>query len=641
MNRSRILAATLTATVLLTAGAWAHEGDNKPKKKSAAAAELKSARAKLDAAKKKLASQGKYSCCVKPSCDTCARRNGSCKCAANVAAGKGACGECQGGWLAGRGAIPGVDPKSVKLLDSSHQAVAAKTPEADLPDALRDALAELTSAKKKLVAEKRFGCCIKGGCDECAFETSCPCGSDLAKGKGVCGTCVDGWNAGDGQFPNLPLSEIHLAPMSGHEGMQHGGMAGMEHGSNMTMSSGTSQQPAAAFSDNEATQAAPMPMLMGRTARVGGWDWMLSANLFVVGTAQSGARGGDAVYSANWVMPMFGRKVGRGYLTLRPMFSLEPATVRNGFYPELFQNGETYKGRPIVDGQHPHDFFMELAASYRLPINESTSVLFYGGPRGDPALGPTAFPHRVSASENPLAALGHHEQDSTHIAANVMTFGVTHRWITLEASGFHGREPDDKRWNLDRGAVNSYSSRITVSPNSRWSFQFSGANIEGREVDHPLDTTVRLTASAMHVLPTKTGHLATSFVWGRNIEHGAGVPLAALAHETSGTFDAYLAETTWKTNSNWVWGRFESVEKSRQLLTLDSNDDPLGFVQAYTAGYERELPRNWFSGARWLTAGIGGQVTLYRPPVELRKVYGDTPVGAQIFLRLRLANPVK
>src|SRR5262249_36523237 len=127
--------------------------------------------------------------------------------------------------------------------------------------------------------------------------------------------------------------------------------------------------------------------------------------------------------------------------TIRPMFSFEPATIRGGSYPELIQNGETYKGRPIIDGQHPHDFFMELAASYRLPVNESTSLLFYGGPRGDPALGPAAFPHRVSASENPLAPLGHHEQDSTHIAANVVTFGITHRWLTLEASGFHGREP--------------------------------------------------------------------------------------------------------------------------------------------------------------------------------------------------------
>jgi len=635
MTSRRSLRILVAAVTFLTSGAWAHEGDKKPKKPSAASAELKAARAKLDDAKKKLAAQGKYSCCLKKSCDICARQNGSCNCAANVAAGKGACGECQEGWVAGRGGMKGIDPKSVKLLDSSHQGMVHKETDAPVPDALTAALAELTSAKKKLAAEKRFSCCINGGCDECAFEANCPCGSDLAQGKGVCGTCVDGWHAGKGHFPNIGLSEIHLAPMS--EGMDHDGM---EHGSNMTMSSGTSQQPAASFSENEATNAAPLSMLMGRTSRAGGWDWMLSANLFVVGTAQSGARGQNGVFSANWIMPMFGRKLGRGYLTLRPMFSFEPATVRGGSYPELFQNGETYKGRPIVDGQHPHDFFMELAASYRLPLNESTSLLFYGGPRGDPALGPTAFPHRVSASENPLATLGHHEQDSTHIAANVVTFGITHRWITLEASGFHGREPDDNRWNLDRGAIDSYSSRITVSPNARWSFQFSGGNIEGREADHPRDTTVRLTASAMYVVPTTTGHVATSFVWGRNLEHGAGVSFAATpAHETNNTFDSFLVESTWKARSNWMWARFESVDKSRQLLTLDSNDDPLGAVRAYSVGYERELPRSWFQSARWLTAGIGTQLTVYQPPSELRRVYGDTPRGGQVFLRFRLMSP--
>ncbi|MEO8026955.1 MAG: hypothetical protein ABI823_10795, partial [Bryobacteraceae bacterium] len=315
-----MLAAVLVATTFLTGGAFAHEGSKKPKKPTAAAAELKSARNKLDAAKKKLASQGKYSCCLKKSCDICARRNGSCNCAANVAAGKGACGECQAGWLAGRGAMKGVDPQAVKLLDSSHQGMRHGAGPTETANSLNEALGELTAAKKTLVKEGRFACCIKGGCDECAFETDCPCGSDLAQGKGVCGSCADGWHAGDGMFPGLALSEIHIAPMSDS---MHDGMA-------MGMSSGTSQQPEAAFVESETSNIAPMSMLMGRTSRAGGWDWMLAANVFVVGTAQSGPRGGDGVFSANWVMPMFGRKLGRGYLTLRPMFSFEPATVRNG-----------------------------------------------------------------------------------------------------------------------------------------------------------------------------------------------------------------------------------------------------------------------------------------------------------------------
>src|SRR5262249_25508146 len=153
--------------------------------------------------------------------------------------------------------------------------------------------------------------------------------------------------------------------------------------------------------------------------------------------------------------------------------SLEEVTITNKRYPLLFQTGETANGIPIVNGQHPHDFFMELAASYRLPVTERLTLNFYGGPRGEPALGPAGFPHRQSNSENPIAVLSHHLQDSTHIATNVATFGVTYRWLTWEASGFHGREPDEKRWGIEGGAIDSFATRFTVTPTTRWSGQFS------------------------------------------------------------------------------------------------------------------------------------------------------------------------
>ena len=83
---------------------------------------------------------------------------------------------------------------------------------------------------------------------------------------------------------------------------------------------------------------------------------------------QSGPRGFDKFFSTNWLMPMAQRQLGPGQLTARIMLSLEPATVTNRRYPELFQLGETAFGKPIVDGQHPHDFFMEVAALYDLNI---------------------------------------------------------------------------------------------------------------------------------------------------------------------------------------------------------------------------------------------------------------------------------
>src|ERR1035437_2110609 len=165
--------------------------------------------------------------------------------------------------------------------------------------------------------------------------------------------------------------------------------------------SGTSVEP----------DSTPVPMMM---SMYGGWMWMLHGEAFVNAIQQSGPRGGDKVFSTNWIIPMAQRDLGPGKLTLRTMLSLEPATVTERRYPELFQVGETAFGKAIVDGQHPHDLFMEIAALYDIKLAQDALLSFYAAPVGDPAIGPTAYPHRTPAAEDPLAPLGHHLEDSTH-----------------------------------------------------------------------------------------------------------------------------------------------------------------------------------------------------------------------------------
>ena len=148
---------------------------------------------------------------------------------------------------------------------------------------------------------------------------------------------------------------------------------------------------------------------------LGSWALMLHGNGYLVDTQQSGPRGKDKLYSINWVMPMLSRDFGRHTVTFRTMLSAEPATVTRRRYPELFQSGESAYGLPIVDGQHPHELVMEIAGRYDFRMTERTRVFVYGGPVGEPALGPSAYPHRESASENPVSLLGHHQQYSTHI----------------------------------------------------------------------------------------------------------------------------------------------------------------------------------------------------------------------------------
>ncbi len=209
------------------------------------------------------------------------------------------------------------------------------------------------------------------------------------------------------------------------------------------MGSGTSWQPA----------STPMYMIHKQSG-----DWLLMFHYnFVAGVnSQGGPRGVTKFESANWFMPMAFRKLGKGTLQLRGMFSLEPFTFPPGGSPLLFQTGETYKGQPIIDRQHPHDLFMELSAQYTHPLGERATWFTYFGYPGEPALGPTTFMHRASASENSSAVLSHHLQDSSHITFGVLTTGFTYRWLKLEASIFNGREPGRESLQL-RGASLEFS----------------------------------------------------------------------------------------------------------------------------------------------------------------------------------------
>jgi hypothetical protein len=208
------------------------------------------------------------------------------------------------------------------------------------------------------------------------------------------------------------------------------------------------------------------------------------------------------------------RKFGAGLLTIRAMFSLEPATVTRRRYPLLFQQGETAFGHPVIDGQHPHDLFMELAALYDYQVSDNVLLSFYAAPMGDPAMGPVAYPHRASASENPIAPLGHHLEDSTHIASDVLTAGVTYKSVRLEASGFHGREPDENRWNINSGKLDSWSARVTANPAHNWSMQFSLADLHSPESLQPEEDLRRMTASVAYNRPMPSGNWATLLLWG-------------------------------------------------------------------------------------------------------------------------------
>jgi hypothetical protein len=358
----------------------------------------------------------------------------------------------------------------------------------------------------------------------------------------------------------------------------------------------------------------------------GQWLLMFHYNVFAGVNAQTGPRGVTKVESANWFMPMAVRRVGKGTLELRGMFSFEPFTFPPGGSPLLFQTGESYKGQPLLDHQHPHDLVMELSARYTLPLGDRAKWFTYVGYPGEPALGPTAFMHRPSASENPTAPLSHHLQDSSHISFGVFTTGVTSRWFKLEGSLFNGREPDENRYNFEAHRWNSRSIRLAFAPNSNWSAQVSYGFLRDPEELMPGDVR-RATASVTYNRPLAKGNWATSLIWGRNHEsHG---------HDVF-NLNGYIAESTLNYEQNYFYTRLELSDKNQLLRAADRQllgimtDHPSFRIGAYTFGGARDL---W--SRQKVSVAIGGDVTFYSKPSRLDPIYGEHPMGYHFFLRLR------
>jgi hypothetical protein len=383
----------------------------------------------------------------------------------------------------------------------------------------------------------------------------------------------------------------------------------------MGLASGTSANPG----------SYPMPMLM---TRFGDWNASFMGTAFVSDIQQSGPRGGDKLYSTNWFMASAEHAAGaKGAFELELMLSLEPATIADRRYPLLFQTGETAYGLPLVDAQHPHNFIMALGFHYVYQLGENTTMDAYVAPVGDPALGPVAYPHRASAAELPEAPISHHWQDSTHIADDVVTLGVSHKKIKLEASGFHGAEPGENRWIVQAGPIDSWSARLWYFPAENWAAQFSAGRIAHPEALEPGDQ-VRMTASLHYTKPMSGGAWSSSLIWGRN-------------HSTA-TFrnlNSYLAETVLPIRrKNWITGRCELVDKDelfsgqpeveQQLDVLYGSTFRIG---AYTIGYTRDI-----DVFRHIQTGVGANFTAYSLPDAIKGYYGDHPVGGNIFVRFRL-----
>ena len=355
----------------------------------------------------------------------------------------------------------------------------------------------------------------------------------------------------------------------------------------------------------------------------GAWQLMAHENLFVQYLHESGIRGADQGGSINWFMGMAQRPVGKGRLRLNGMVSLEPFTIAGCGYPDLLASGERCDGEAIHDRQHPHDLFMELSARYDAPLGRGLRWELYGGPAAEPALGPVAFPHRLSAMPNPIAPLSHHWLDATHVLFGVVTGGVYGATWKAETSVFNGREPDEHRTGFDFGPLDSVSGRLTFLPVRAVSMQVSVgrlAEAEGGEPGEPRTTVTRTTASATVHTGVSDGSIwATTAAWGRNAEEG---------HATN----AFLVETNLTKRDRDTWfGRFEVTGKTAHDLALAHDDEGVFSVAKLQGGYTRYFqPRGGF------VPGVGGALSFGIVPESLTTAYGRRlNTGVALFVTLR------
>jgi hypothetical protein len=402
-----------------------------------------------------------------------------------------------------------------------------------------------------------------------------------------------------------------------------------------------------------------MTLMAGMTPRdpmqgmaMPGWRVMDMGVARITYNRQGGQSGAESFESTNWNMLHAEHSLGKGRLSLMLMNSLEPETLTRRGSPQLFQEGETLDGRPLVDFQHPHDFFMNVSATFRHPLGEEAGFWLQLAPVGEPALGPTAFMHRASSGENPAAPLGHHGQDSTHITFGVVTLGAGWRGISIEGSAFHGAEPDENRWNFEHGALDSASGRVRLTARGGWSAQVSYASRRNPEALFP--GNIHRTTASLHYGAEGDRPVAVSLIWGRDNDEHRGAPSQAgglpqvsplaIRHPNAprGYTDYWLLEGAWQvTARDHLYSRAEYLDRNFQLLFSKKGalpGTPVGTklvrIKAVTLGYLRDVAL-----VKGLKTGIGGDVTAYGVPDDLKTVYGPRPLSTHAFFRFRWGRP--
>ncbi len=330
-------------------------------------------------------------------------------------------------------------------------------------------------------------------------------------------------------------------------------------------------------------------------------------------------------------MAMTQRMLGANtQIMFRGMFSFDWFTEGGNGYPLLLQTGETWHGAYLVDRQHPHDLFSELSTAISTKFSESLSGFIYLGYPGEPAIGPPAFMHRLSAMSDPDAPISHHWQDATHITFGVATAGIKYDRFKLEGSLFTGAAPDENRLNFDKPLFDSYSGRISYNPTSEIALQFSRAFLKNPDRDFSNEWLSTASAIYTHVFGGEEW-ISNTLVWSSKTSHHSAVIIYTPKADTILTPEvSILAETEFHFLGNALYGRFEYVEKAQAELVIGVSSLEKEPVKELTIGINRKLFDDY-----GVDLDLGIQGTINFLPTNIAFVYKDQyPKAFELYLAL-------
>lgn len=344
---------------------------------------------------------------------------------------------------------------------------------------------------------------------------------------------------------------------------------------------------------------------------------------------QAGSRGQSGFSFPNWMMAAFAVDLGKyGQPMFRVMLSLDPLTIGGAGYPLLFQTGETWQNKPLVDRQHPHDLISELSIGYSKSITPESGIFLYAAYPGEPALGPPAFMHRPSARNNPDAPLSHHLQDATHILFGVISLGAWIEPFKFDASLFNGDDPDENRYLPDPLHFNSSSIRISFCPTRETTAQISYGLVDHMDMMSDDGAMSRITMSLLYSAQIfdyaywDYVHWDTSFIVGMDIVHG--VPQHSVLYES----DFQVQKTS-------LFSRFELIEKEISELDIPMGpQDSLAGVSAMTFGVAQQIFSVGNTGYSGMAGTLGFKGTIHLVPKGLQTIYGKNPISVEVFLKI-------